>query len=230
MKTIPLSLARLDPALYSRASVLAVITILYNIAEGVISVWLGLDDESFALFGFGLDSFVEVASGVGIWHMVRRIGRHGSEAPDRFERTALRVTGTGFYVLTAGLAATAVINLIQGHRPATTFWGIVVSLVSIATMWLLIRAKVQVGKALNLPAILADAACTRACLRLSLVLLAASAGYELTGVGGFDTFGTIVIAWLCYREGKEALDKARSGSFACTCGGACVSVPERTAP
>jgi len=49
-----------------RAIVLAYITIFYNLAEGIVSVYFGLEDETLSLFGFGLDSFVEVISGVGI--------------------------------------------------------------------------------------------------------------------------------------------------------------------
>ncbi len=207
--------------LYQRAATLALITILYNIVEGVVSVFFGLEDETIALFGFGLDSFVEVASGIGIWHMIGRIRQSGNERPDVFEKNALRVTGTGFFVLAAGLGLMAVVNLLQGHKPETTFWGIVVSILSIVAMWFLIRAKEKVGKELNSAAILADAACTRACLRLSLVLLVASIGYELTGIGGIDALGTLVIAWLCLREGREAFEKAAAESFACACGGAC---------
>jgi divalent metal cation (Fe/Co/Zn/Cd) transporter len=221
MQTINIGFARKNAALYQWASVLALITIFYNIGEGLVSVFFGLEDESFALFGFGLDSFVEVSSGIGIWHMIRRIRRNEGETADHFERTALKITGGGFYVLTVGLAVTAGVNLSQGHKPETTFWGIVISLVSIAAMWLLIHSKVKVGNALNSPAILADAACTRACLRLSVVLLIASVGYMFTGIGGFDSVGTLVIAWLCWREGKEAFEKARAGSFACACGGEC---------
>lgn len=174
-----------------------------------------------ALFGFGLDSFVEVISGIGIWHMVRRIKQNGTENPDQFERRALRITGAGFYVMTIGLSITAAIGLYQGHKPETTFWGIVVSVISIVTMWLLIHYKVMVGNQLNSEAILSDAACTRACLQLSIVLLLASVGYELTHIGGIDSFGTFVIAGLCFREGKEAFEKAKAKSFACTCGGTC---------
>jgi divalent metal cation (Fe/Co/Zn/Cd) transporter len=221
MQTINIGFARKNAALYQWASVLALITIFYNIGEGLVSVFFGLEDESFALFGFGLDSFVEVSSGIGIWHMIRRIRRNEGETADHFERTALKITGGGFYVLTVGLAVTAGVNLSQGHKPETTFWGIVISLVSIAAMWLLIHSKVKVGNALSSPAILADAACTRACLRLSVVLLIASVGYMFTGIGGFDSVGTLVIAWLCWREGKEAFEKARAGSFACACGGEC---------
>ena len=221
MQNITLGFSLKNHALYRWAAILALITIFYNLGEGLLSVFFGLEDESFSLFGFGLDSFVEVASGIGIWHMIRRIQRNEGESADHFERTALRITGGGFYLLTFGLAALAVVNLYQGHKPEATFWGTVISLISIFSMGLLIHAKVKVGRALNSPAILADAACTRACLQLSFVLLVASLGYELTGIGGFDSLGTLVIAALCGREGKEAFAKAKAGSFACACGGAC---------
>ena len=144
--------------LYRTAALLALITIYYNIAEGVISVWFGAADETLSLFGFGLDSFVEVISGIGIWHMVRRLG-HGETADrDPFERRALQITGGGFYLLAGGLVATALVSFFEHHRPVTTKWGIVVSLISIVAMQALIHYKVKVGTALNSPAILADAA------------------------------------------------------------------------
>ena len=221
MQKISIGFSQKKASLYTWAGALALITIFYNIGEGLVSVLFGIEDESFALFGFGLDSFVEVASGLGIWHMLHRIRRNEGETADHFERTALKITGGGFYLLTAGLTVIAIVNLYQGHKPETTFWGIVVSLVSIATMWILIHHKVKVGRALNSPAILSDAACTRACLQLSVVLLVASVGYTFTGIGGFDSVGTLVIAGLCWREGNEAFGKAKAGSFACACGGEC---------
>jgi divalent metal cation (Fe/Co/Zn/Cd) transporter len=221
MQTIPIGFAPNKNKLYTWASALALITIFYNIAEGLVSVFFGLEDESMSLFGFGLDSFVEVVSGIGIWHMIHRIRRNDGENPDHFEKTALRVTGAAFYVLTAGLAVTSIVDLYRGHKPESTFWGVVVSVVSIASMWALFRAKVKVGRELDSQAILADAACTRACLQLSVVLLAASAGYMFTAIGGLDSIGALVIGVLCFREGKEAFEKARAGSFACNCGGSC---------
>ncbi len=180
-----------------------------------------MEDESMSLFGFGLDSFVEVVSGIGIWHMVRRVRRNGGESIDRFEQRALRITGTAFYVLTVGLVITSIVDLVRGHKPESTFWGIIISVVSLFSMWALIRAKVSVGTKLRSQAILADAACTRTCLQLSVVLLVASAGYKLTNIGGLDSIGALVIGGLCFREGKEAFEKARTGSFSCSCNGQC---------
>ncbi|HEY3346399.1 MAG TPA: cation transporter [Nitrospirota bacterium] len=197
------------------ANVLALITFFYNIIEGLVSIWFGLKDGTFALFGFGLDSFVEVISAVGIWHMLRRQAKSHESEHDAFERTALRITGGAFYLLAIGLVLTAGINIFQGHKPETTFWGIIVGAISIASMWLLIHYKVKVGKALGSDAILADAACTRTCLQLSAVLLAASLGYELTGIGLIDSLGALAIAWLSYKEGREAFEKAKGRVCAC---------------
>ncbi len=58
---------------YKSAIILSFITIAYNILEGIISVYFGIEDETISLLGFGIDSFVEVISGVGILHMVLRM-------------------------------------------------------------------------------------------------------------------------------------------------------------
>tara|TARA_R110000765_G_scaffold423795_1_gene533221 strand:- start:710 stop:937 length:228 start_codon:yes stop_codon:yes gene_type:complete len=59
--------------LYKIALGLAIFTISYTIAEGMISTYLGFADEILALFGFGSDSFIEVISGLGIAHMIIQI-------------------------------------------------------------------------------------------------------------------------------------------------------------
>jgi len=207
--------------LYATANILAFFTIIYNLAEGLISVWLGVADETLALFAFGLDSFVEVISAVGVWHMVRRLRQSPEENRDPFERRALTITGTAFYLLAAGLAVTAAWNICQGHKPETTLWGIIIGAVSIASMWLLVHYKVKIGKALNSGAIIADAACSRICMFLSLVLLLASIGYELSGIGILDSIGSLVIAWFSMKEGKEAFQKAKG--LSCSCHGTCGS-------
>ncbi len=200
---------------YKRASLLAQITIFYNLIEGMVSVFFGVSDETLSLFGFGIDSFVEVLSGIGIWNMVQRMRHNPKADPGPFEKRALRITGTAFYILAVGLVITAGINLYQGHRPETTFWGIVIAAISIFTMWALIYFKVKVGRQLNSDAILEDANCTKACLYLSFTLLLASVGFELTGIGGIDSIGAILIAIFSFREGRESFEKARGESCHC---------------
>ncbi len=204
--------------LYARAKFLALFTIIYNMFEGLASVWLGAADETLALFGFGVDSFIEVISAIGVWHMLSRIKANDGETRDEFEQRALRITGAAFYMLTVGLVLTAVVNIFQEHKPDTTFWGIVISLVSISFMWFLIHQKSKVGIALNSAAILADTACSRACVYLSVVLMISSIGYQLTGIGSLDAIGAILISFLTFREGRESFGKASGMNCSCSCG------------
>jgi divalent metal cation (Fe/Co/Zn/Cd) transporter len=195
---------------------LGIFTVFYNLLEGVISIAFGLSDETLTLFGFGVDSFIEVISGLGIIAMVMRI-QHDPEAPrGPFERTALRITGTSFYLLAAGLLVTAVVNILSGHKPETTLPGLVISLISIAVMWALVAAKRKVGQALDSAPILADANCTVVCIYMSLVLLTASLIYALTGFGFIDSLGALGLIYFSINEGREAFEKA-NGLETCSC-------------
>ena len=194
---------------------LSLFTIFYNLAEGLISVFFGFSDEALTLFGFGVDSFIEVMSGIGILAMVLRIRQHPETSRTQFERTALRVTGTSFYLLVAGLAATAIYNIVTGHKPETTIPGLIISVISIAMMWALVMGKRKVGHALNSQPILSDANCTMVCIYMSVVLLASSLIYELTGFGFIDSIGALGLIWFSYSEGKEAFEKAAGMEDCC---------------
>ncbi len=193
---------------WSYALWLALFTIFYNLVEGLVSIFFGISDETLTLFGFGVDSFIEVMSGIGILAMVLRI-RQNPEAPrSQFERTALRITGTSFYLLAAGLGITAIYNLFTAHKPTTTLPGLIISLISIAAMWALVTGKRKVGRVLESSPILADANCTMVCIYMSVVLLAASLIYQLTGFGFVDSVGALGLIYFSYNEGKESFEKA----------------------
>lgn len=202
--------------LYNTAFSLSVFTIVYNIIEGLVATYVGYQDESLTLFGFGVDSFIEFISGLGIAHMIYRIRRNPDSDKSKFEKTALRITGVSFYILVAGLVATSVYNVVTGKNPENTFWGVIISLFSILVMALLIWQKLKVGKALNSEAILADAECTRVCIYMSVVLLVTSGIYHLTKIPYIDTAGALGLAWFSYREGKECFELAKSDKY-CSC-------------
>ena len=203
-----------NETLWKSAFWLSIFTIGYNVIEGVISVSFGYADETLSLFGFGLDSFVEVISGIGVLHMIIRT-RKDHEKKDLFERIALRITGTSFLILTAGLIITAIINIINKSHPSTTLWGIIISLISILSMTILIRLKMNIGIKLNSDSIIADANCTKACIYLSIVLLLSSVLYEVFKIGFIDSIGALGIAYYSFREGKEAFEKASGKECDC---------------
>jgi hypothetical protein len=187
---------------------LALFTIFYNFAEGLLSIYFGTHDATLTLFGFGIDSFIEVVSGIGILVMVLRIRRDTGAPRSSLERTALHVTGASFYLLAAGLAATAIYDVFTAHKPSTTLPGIVISLISIVIMWGLVLGKRKIGRALNSAPILADANCSMVCIYMSVVLLASSLIFQLTGLGFVDVLGALGLIYFSISEGKEAFEKA----------------------
>jgi hypothetical protein len=201
--------------LYRKAFQLSLFTIFYNIVEGLVSIALGYSDETLTLFGFGADSFIEVISGIGIAVMIIRIRNNPSSTASEFEKKALKVTGTAFYLLAATLVMGTLVNLARHRTPETTLWGIVISLVSILVMTWLMISKKRTGKALNSDPVLADANCTKVCIYMSLVLLVSSLIYEFTGFAYADALGAAGLVYFSVSEGKEAFEKAKGKLCSC---------------
>lgn len=206
-----------DNKLLHTALILSIITIVYNVIEGIVSIYFGIEDETLSLLGFGTDSFVEVISGIGIAHMVFRMKSSEVEKRDKFERQALRITGAGFYILTIGIIIGAVFNIIEKNKPETTFPGLIIAGISILTMYFLLRYKLTIGRKLNSDAIIADANCTKSCLYLSVVLLVSSGLYEIFEIGYIDIIGSLLIAYFTFKEGREAFEKVKKNKIACCC-------------
>lgn len=199
-----------EKKLYHQAFLLSLFTIVYNLVEGIVSIFLGLKDETLALFGFGVDSFIEVLSGIGILIMIQRIRNNPQSRKSEIEITALRITGISFYILSTGLLVGILLNLLNRNQPQTTFWGIVISIISIITMLWLMWAKKRVGKKLDSEPIIADANCTRICLYMSVVLLISSLVFEITGFAYADVIGAAGLVYFSVIEGKEAFEKAKN--------------------
>lgn len=176
---------------------------------------LGYKDETLSLFGFGADSFIEVISGIGIAMMIMRIKQNPDTPKSKFEIKALKITGTAFFLLAAGLFAGIVLNIINHNKPETTLWGVIISLVSISVMIWLMNAKKKIGKKLHSEPIITDANCTRICVYMSLVLLVSSLVYEFTGFAYADAIGATGLTYFSISEGKEAFEKARGNECNC---------------
>ncbi|MCK9408113.1 MAG: cation transporter [Bacteroidetes bacterium] len=204
--------------LYKFALYLSIFTIFYNIAEGLISMMVGYSDESLTLFGFGVDSFIETMSGVGIAAMVIRIANNPASNKSPFEITALKITGWSFYLLSGGLLLSAILAVFFNQQPESTVWGVVISLISIVSMLGLIYYKKNVGTALDSKAMIADANCNVVCVYMSVTLLTSSFLYEMFSLPYVDAAGAIGLVYFSVKEGKECFEKAESLNDTCACG------------
>ncbi|MEZ4654772.1 MAG: cation transporter [Candidatus Eisenbacteria bacterium] len=167
-----------------RAIQLAWFTIAYNLIEGVVAIGFGLSDDSIALFGFGLDSLIEVASaGLVLWRFREERGAHASGATER-ERFAARGIGHLLVTLAVIVTAGAVSNLVRHVPPETAIPGMIVSLVSLSFMFLLWRSKTRAARALDSATVRSDAACSLACIQLS-----SCSSPEARSIGSFPRYG-----------------------------------------
>lgn len=215
---IPSAISPEKKKLYKFALYLSIFTIFYNIAEGLISMMVGYSDESLTLFGFGVDSFIETMSGVGIAAMVIRIANNPASNKSPFEITALKITGWSFYLLSGGLLLSAILAVFFNQQPESTVWGVVISLISIVSMLGLIYYKKNVGTALDSKAMIADANCNVVCVYMSVTLLTSSFLYEMFSLPYVDAAGAIGLVYFSVKEGKECFEKAESLNDTCACG------------
>jgi divalent metal cation (Fe/Co/Zn/Cd) transporter len=183
---------------------LAYFTVAWNVVEGVVAIWAAFDSGSDALLGFGLDSVVESISAVVlIWRL--RVERRDPERADEVERRALRLIGVTFFILAAYVTYESVTTFINRERPDASAVGIVITSLSLIVMPILARRKEAVGESMHSMAVLADAAETRACFYLSIVVLG---GLVLNAVLGWwwaDPLAALGVVAFLVKEGREAL-------------------------
>lgn len=181
-----------------RAQLLAGASVSYNLVEGVIALTAGLVAGSVALIGFGLDSAVEVSSGLIIlWQF-----RH--HLPESREQKALRLIAVSFFALAAYVTFESVRALATSSEPEASPVGIGLAIASLIVMPYIAWAQRRTGKALHSNSVVADSNQTLLCTYMSAALLV---GLALNAVAGWwwaDPLAALVIAAIAVKEGREA--------------------------
>jgi divalent metal cation (Fe/Co/Zn/Cd) transporter len=181
-----------------RARLLAAASVGYNVLEAVVAVTAGVIAGSVALIGFGLDSVVEVSSGLIIlWQFTHRL-------PETRERQALRLMAFAFFALAAYVTVESVRGLAGGRDAAPSPVGIGLAVASLVIMPFLSVAQRRTGKALGSATVVADSTQTLLCTYLSAVLLVGLVLNATLGWSWADPIAGLVIAAVAVREGCEA--------------------------
>jgi divalent metal cation (Fe/Co/Zn/Cd) transporter len=181
-----------------RAQWLAAASVTYNAIEAAVAISAGAVSGSVALVGFGLDSIVEVASGLIIlWQF-----RH--PLPETRERRALRLIALSFFGLAAYVTVESVRALAGRSEPDASPVGIGLAVASLLVMPVLSAAQRRTGKALGSNAVVADGTQTLLCTYLSAVLLVGLVLNATVGWFWADSVAGLVIAAVAVREGVQA--------------------------
>lgn len=186
-----------------RAVRLELLTIGYNVLEGVVAVAAGAVAGSVALVGFGIDSGIEVAAATVV--IVRLLAElRGDEYDENKERLALRFIALTFFALAVYVVVQGVRDLLIGERPDISVAGIVLTGLSIVIMPWLAWAKRRAGEAMNSRLVVADATETKLCAWLSVSTFAGLLGFAVLGWTWLDPVAGFVIAAFAIKEGREA--------------------------
>jgi divalent metal cation (Fe/Co/Zn/Cd) transporter len=201
-----------------RARWLSIATIAWNVVEGIVAMAFGFHEESVALFGFGVDSWVEVGSaGVVYWKLTRTPGCASTQKAR--ERRATRSISGLFLALACATAFGAVAQLVAHRHPDSTVPALIVSSVSLSIMVFLWRAKRATAEALDSRALAMDASCSRACIQLSAVLFAGSVVFLVApSLWWADAVAALGLAVLIAREGLEGWKATGRPDFEGGCG------------
>lgn len=181
-----------------RIRLIVLVTIAYNLVEGVVSIVAGAAASSMALVGFGLDSFVEVLSAVAVaWQFSR-------SDPERYEQVTLRVIAVAFFALAGWVALGAGLSLAGVWEADVSPVGIGIALLSVIVMpalsWWERRTGIELGSATAV----ADSRQTLLCAALSVAVLIGLVANALWGWDWADAVAALVIAAFAVREGREA--------------------------
>jgi len=181
------------------------LTLGWNVAEAAVALAAGLAAGSQALIGFGGDSVVESLSGaVLIWRLAAERRPGGAARAALVEHRARRGVAISLWVLAVYVAVQAGAGLLSGREPETSVVGIGLALASLATMWLVARAKRARARELHSHALEADAVQTALCWRLSGVLLVGLGLNAWLGWWWADAVAALALSGLIAYEGRQA--------------------------
>ena len=179
--------------LLQRGLILEYITLGWNVVGCAVAVWAGVAAASLALFGFGIDSAIEIfASVVVVWQL------HATHKEN--EKLALRLIGGAFMLLSLYLLVRSVQVLMEQVHPQTSIIGGVWLLVTAIAMFSLAYGKRIVGTQLKNAVLLEEAVVTVVDGFLALAILIGVLLNALAGWWWADATASIVLAIVSIRE------------------------------
>ena len=177
-----------------------IFTIVWMLVEVVVSLFSAWRAHSPALFAFGGDSVIELASVVVVlW----RFGR--GSACETKEGQAARIAGALLFVLAVCVAMVSAVSLLGYGEPKPSVTGIVILLLAALVMPLLAHEKRRLSTVTGSAALRADAAESAVCAYLSVVALLGVGLNTVWHISWADPVAALVIVPLIIWEGREAI-------------------------
>lgn len=196
---------------HQRALVSEYFTVGWNVVEGIVAIAAGIIAGSIALIGFGLDSYIEVASGLVLIWRLRKHGFSDEEEEEAAEKKAVFFVGATFFLLALYVIYESGKKLLFQQRPEESLIGIILAIVSLIVMPLLALYKKKIASEINSRALRADALETFACSYLSLTLVVGLGANAFFGWWWADPVAALTMVYFLVKEGTEAIREGWEG-------------------
>jgi divalent metal cation (Fe/Co/Zn/Cd) transporter len=188
-----------------RALQLEWFTVGWTSLEAIIGITAAIRASSIALLGFGADSIIEVASaGVLIWRLRAERTAADPAAIQRLDLRAHRLVAFSLIALAVYIVADAAFALYRREHPHPTVLGMVLTLVTIAVMYVLARAKRRTAAVLESCSLRADSFQATACMWLSAITLAGIGLNALFGWWWADPVAALCMPVFLVQEARKA--------------------------
>lgn len=190
-----------------RAAGLVGATAAYNAVEAGIALWSGIEANSIALVGFGLDSMIELAAAVAmLWRVVVGMRGAGEARIEQVEVRVHRFIGVTFLALALYVVGQAGWTLWKQDASGESLVGIVLAVASLIIMPVIAVLKLRAADRLGSKALRAEAKETLACAYLSFALLVGLGAHAILGWWWADPVAALLMVPWLVREGLEGLE------------------------
>jgi divalent metal cation (Fe/Co/Zn/Cd) transporter len=186
--------------------------------EAAVALLVGFTTRSVSLQGFGIDSLIELlAGGILLWRLIIEARGGTLDGIERAERRASWVTAISLLALSVYLVGDSALTFLTRTQAEASWWGVGLAVAAAIIMPVLWQSKLRIAKRIGSAALKADAACSVTCAYMSLTLLVGLLLNRTVGWWWADPLAGLALVYFLVREGREALQEARTGET-CSCG------------
>lgn len=170
--------------------------------EAAVAIGAGIAARSVLLTAFGVDSVIELLSGIALYRLLAT----GAEG---HERQTVRISAVLLVALCGYVVVSSVAGFALQVKPEASVLGIAVTAAALVAMPLLARAKRRVNEVIESPSLRADIAETVSCAYLAAVTLAGLVASMWLGWWWAQYVAALTLLLWLVPETREALEEWR---------------------
>lgn len=174
--------------------------------EFLVGLIAGIRAHSILLVAFGLDSLLEIVSGVVLLWRLFLEKKHCQRNIDAIEQRVTKIVGWILILLAIYIVVVSLYNLVTHQGAENSLSGLLIAIASLIFMPILARQKVKIVTAIKSAALKEDGMCNIVCAYMAATVLL---GVILTSLLNWWWITPVAALLLVYFIAKEGLEGIR---------------------